>query len=92
MTGSLPPMSTPDAGAVAAEVVAAAEAVERALRAHLAAVAARTGEADPKVQEAFHALREAFVDYDAVLYDVYDEVLPVEVVTYEGEVDEEIEM
>ena len=71
-------MSTPGA----AEVAAAAEAVEAALRAHLAAVVTRVGETDPVVHEAFHVLREAFIAYDAVLYDVYDEVLPVEVVTY----------
>ena len=79
--------------AAAADVTAAAAAVERALRDHLAAVVASTGEADPGVRDAFHVLREAFVDYDALLYDVYDEVLPVEVVAYlDEDVDDEIEM
>ena len=94
-------MSTPGTGgdapsapaAGAADVTAAAAAVERALRDHLAAVVASTGEADPGVRGAFHVLREAFVAYDAVLYDVYDEVLPVEVVAYiEDDVDDELEM
>jgi hypothetical protein len=54
---------------------------------------ASTGEADPRVRDAFHVLREAFVHYDAVLYDVYDEVLPVEVVAYVDEdVDDQIEL
>ena len=79
--------------AAAADVTAAAAAVERALRDHLAAVQASTGEADPGVRAAFHVLREAFEAYDAVLYDVYDEVLPVEVVAYvEDDVDDELEL
>jgi len=78
-------MSTP--GAV--EVAAAAEAVEAALRAHLAAVVTRRGETDPVVHEAFQVLRQAFLAYDAALYDVYDEVLPVEVVTYVDEDEDE---
>ena len=54
---------------------------------------ARTGEADPGVRDAFHVLRDAFVAYDAVLYDVYDEVLPVEVVAYvEEDADDQIEL
>ena len=77
----------------AADVTAAAAAVERALRDHLRAVQASTGEADPGVRDAFHVLREAFEAYDAVLYDVYDEVLPVEVVAYvEDEVDDGLEL
>ncbi len=77
----------------AADVTAAAAALERALRDHLAAVMASTGEADPRVRDAVHVLREAFVHYDAVLYDVYDEVLPVEVVAYVDEdVDDQIEL
>ena len=86
-------MSTPGTGGDNAKVIAAAAAVERALRDHLAAVVASTGEADPGVREAFHVLREAFVAYDAVLYDVYDEVLPVEVVAYvEDDVDDELDL
>ena len=69
-------MSTPGA----AEVTAAAEAVGRALRAHLAAVLERSGQGDPSVHAAFHLPREAFLDHDAARYDVCVEVLPVEVV------------
>ena len=86
-------MSTPGTGGDNAQVIAAAAAVERALRDHLAAVVASTGEADPGVRDAFHVLREAFVAYDAVLYDVYDEVLPVEVVAHaEDDVDDELDL
>jgi hypothetical protein len=86
-------MSTPGTGGDNAKVIAAAAAVERALRDHLAAVVASTGEADPGVRGAFHVLREAFVAYDAVLYDVYDEVLPVEVVAYaEDDDDDELDL
>jgi hypothetical protein len=66
----------------APDVRRAADALVTALRAHLEAVEARTGEADPAVHEAFHALRRAFLAYDEALYDGYDEVLPVEVVEY----------
>ena len=77
----------------AADVTAAAAAVERALSDHLTAVQASTGEADPGVRDAFHVLREAFEAYDAVLYDVYDEVLPVEVVAYvEDGADDDLEL
>jgi hypothetical protein len=56
----------------------AAETVVDALRAHLQAVLARSGESDRAVHEAYEVLREAFLGYDDILLDRYDEVLPVD--------------
>ena len=63
-------------------------AVHQALDHHLTAVEARSGEADPAVFAAYEHLRDAVVAYDDLIYDVHDEVLPVEVVEW-GDVDDE---
>jgi hypothetical protein len=57
---------------------AAAEALKAAIDRHLAASADKSGEEDPKVQQAYEALREAAETYDDVLFDAYDEVTPFE--------------
>jgi hypothetical protein len=58
------------------DVIAAAETLKRAVDAHLYAVAARRGEDDPAVQDAYDALRTAAEAYDEILFEVYDEVTP----------------
>jgi hypothetical protein len=58
------------------DVIAAAETLKRAVDAHLYAVAARRGEDDPQVQDAYDALRSAAEAYDELLFEVYDEVTP----------------
>jgi len=57
---------------------AAAEALKAAIDRHLDACAARAGEGDPKVQEAYDALRDAAEAYDDALFDAYEEVTPFE--------------
>jgi hypothetical protein len=69
-------------------------ALTDALARHLDAVERRSGESDPKVFAAYEHLRDAFMAYDDVIYDVYDEVLPVEVVEFADDEeydDEEVE-
>lgn len=60
------------------EVRAAAELLKTAIDRHLQACAAKTGEEDPGVQEAYDALREAAESYDDALFDAYEEVTPFE--------------
>ncbi|RKS67945.1 hypothetical protein CLV35_3851 [Motilibacter peucedani] len=62
------------------DVRTAARAFVTAFDRHLRTVETRSGEADPRVAEAFGELRTAFLDYEDTLYDVYDEVVPFEVV------------
>jgi len=84
------PTSTPTGD----DVRAAARALIAALEHHLRTVEVRTGEADPKVSDAFGELRDAFLDYEDALYDVYDEVVPFEVVEdddLDDEDDEELD-
>lgn len=59
-------------------VRAAAEALKSAIDRHLDACGARSGEADPRVQQAYDAVRTAAEHYDDVLYDAYEEVTPFE--------------
>lgn len=63
---------------MAADVDTAVIALKSAIDAHLAACTARSGEADPRVQEAYDAVRSAAEDYDDVLFDTYGEVTPFE--------------
>ena len=65
---------SPDAAAVRA----AAEALIAAVTDHLAACERRSGEADPAVQQAYDAVRQAAEHYDDVLFDAYEEVTPFE--------------
>ena len=62
------------------DVRRAARAFIAAFEHHLRTVETRTGEADPRVASAFGELRGAFLDYEDTLYDVYDEVVPFEIV------------
>jgi hypothetical protein len=68
-----------DVQPTAAGVRAAVEAVKAALDRHLEAIEKRSGEDDPAVHEAFEALASAAESYDELLYEVYDEVTPLEV-------------
>lgn len=61
-----------------------------ALREHLEAAEARTGEADPAVYAAFDHLRESFEAYEESLYDVHDEVTPFVVLELDEEDDEDL--
>lgn len=65
-------------------------ALVTALEQHLTAVEARTGETDPAVFAAFDHLADAFAGYEEALYDVHDEVVPMTLVEYDDEDDEEI--
>jgi hypothetical protein len=57
---------------------AAADALKTAIDRHLEACAARSGEEDPKVQEAYDVLRDAAEAYDDLLFETYEEVTPFE--------------
>lgn len=89
-----PPGPPPGAGSHAdsdldgSDVRAAAGVLGVALRTHLDAVERSTGEMDPLVKAAFLDLREAFLVYDELLFEVHDEVLPVEVVEYVDDEDD----
>jgi hypothetical protein len=61
-----------------------------ALREHLEAVEARSGESDPAVYGAFDHLRESFEAYEESLYDVHDEVTPFVVLELDEEDDEDL--
>ncbi len=63
---------------MSAKARAAAEDLKSAIDRHLAACEARTGEADPAVQQAYDALRVAAQHYDDALFEDYDEVTPFE--------------
>lgn len=66
----------PIASSGVSDVRRAAEALKRAVDAHLAAVEARSGESDPVVQDAYTALHDAAQRYDDLLFEVHDEVTP----------------
>ncbi|MCU0264556.1 MAG: hypothetical protein MUC45_00340 [Actinomycetia bacterium] len=66
------------------------EVLLAALAQHLAAVESRAGEADPAVFAAFDHLADAFAAYEEALYDVHDEVVPMTLVAYDEEDDEEL--
>jgi hypothetical protein len=55
---------------------AALEGLVAALEAHLTAAEQRRSERDPRVEQAYRDLADAFETYDEVLYDAYDEVTP----------------
>lgn len=63
----------------AARVRALAAAFTAAIGEHLSAVEARRGEADATVYAAYERLRVAFTAYEDALYEVYDEVTPLDV-------------
>lgn len=66
------------------------DALVLALTHHLDAVQRRAGETDPEVFAAFDHLADAFAGYEDALYDVYDEVVPMTLVTYDDEDDEDV--
>ena len=76
-------------GVDAGDVRAALEVLVASLRSHLDAVERRKGESDQVVNAAYQDLREAFLAYDELLYDVHDDVLPVEVVEETDEDEDE---
>lgn len=55
---------------------AALEGLVAALEAHLTTAEQRRSERDPRVEQAYRDLADAFETYDEVLYDAYDEVTP----------------
>lgn len=59
-----------------ADVRSAAEALKAAIDTHLAAVENRSGENDPRVQQAYDALAAAAETYDDLLFSAYEEVTP----------------
>ena len=63
----------------AARVRALAAAFTAAIGEHLSAVEARRGEADATVYAAYERVRVAFTAYEDALYEVYDEVTPLDV-------------
>jgi hypothetical protein len=63
----------------AARVRALAATFTAAIGEHLSAVEARRGEADATVYAAYERLRVAFTAYEDALYEVYDEVTPLDV-------------
>ena len=63
----------------AARVRALAAAFTAAIGEHLSAVEARRGEADASVYAAYERVRVAFTAYEDALYEVYDEVTPLDV-------------
>jgi hypothetical protein len=61
---------------VVRRIVEALDDLTDALEAHLVACTRSTGEADPAVQAAYTALREAASRYDDLLFTLLDEVTP----------------
>ena len=80
-----------DTPATPAQVHAARDALKAALDAHLAAVEARAGENDPRVQAAYDALASAGEAYDDALFSAYEEVTPFGPVESAELEDEEID-
>jgi len=72
------------------DVRARLAALVDALQHHLAAAERRAGEADPTVYAAFDHLADAFAGYEEALYDTHDEVVPMSLVLYDDEDDEEL--
>ncbi|UYB34667.1 hypothetical protein N9A08_08300 [Arthrobacter koreensis] len=68
----------------------ALQSLVAAFEEHLAAAAARRGEKDPAVEDAYLAIADAFEVYEEVLYDAYGEVTPLEIYDDEEEVDEDL--
>ncbi len=77
--------------ATSEQVRSAMEALKAALESHLAAVEARAGENDPRVQAAYDALASAAEAYDDALFSAYEEVTPFGPVETVDEVDEDDE-
>lgn len=59
-----------------ADARAALDRLLAALEAHFDAAQRRRGEQDPRVEQAYRTLADAFESYDEALYDAFDEVTP----------------
>ena len=68
----------------------ALQSLVAAFEEHLAAAAARRGEKDPAVEDAYLAIADAFEVYEEVLYDAYGEVTPLEIYDDEEEADQDL--
>ncbi len=68
----------------------ALQSLVAAFEEHLAAAAARRGEKDPAVEDAYRAIADAFEVYEEVLYDAYGEVTPLEIYDDEEAPDEDL--
>lgn len=85
-------MADDESPATAEQVRSTLDALKTALESHLAAVEARAGENDPRVQAAYDALASAAEAYDDTLFSAYEEVTPfgpVETADEDAEVDED---
>jgi hypothetical protein len=69
-------MADDESAATSEQVRSTLEALKSALESHLAAVEARAGENDPRVQAAYDALASAAEAYDDALFAGYEEVTP----------------
>lgn len=63
----------------------ALQALTNAFEEHLNAAANRRGDEDPAVDAAYLAIAEAFDAYEEALYDMYDEVTPLEIIEEDDE-------
>ena len=70
---------------------AALDEFVRALQRHFDAAAGRVSELDPAVVAAYDELASAFVAYDDVLFDAFDEVTPFDLTEDDDDDDDEPE-
>ena len=70
---------------------AALDEFVRALQRHFDAAAGRVSELDPAVVAAYDELASAFVAYDDVLFDAFDEVTPFDLTEDDDDDDDESE-
>jgi hypothetical protein len=85
-------MADDESPATSEQVRSTLDALKTALESHLAAVEARAGENDPRVQAAYDALASAAEAYDDALFSAYEEVTPfgpVETADDDEELDED---
>ncbi|MDR2254745.1 MAG: hypothetical protein LBE25_01870 [Arthrobacter sp.] len=67
----------------------ALESLTSALAEHLNAVAARRSDDDPRVDEAYERIAEAFGTYEDVLWDTYQESTPLDLFDEDPDEDDE---
>jgi hypothetical protein len=83
-------MADDESPATPEQVRSALDALKAALDSHLAAVEARAGENDPRVQAAYDALASAAEAYDDALFSAHEEVTPFgPVETADDEIDDD---
>jgi len=68
----------------------ALEQLTSALAEHLNAVAARRGDEDPRVDEAYERIASTFSDYEDALWDAHSEATPLDLYV-EDEDDDEVD-